>query len=178
MNAGLILFLIFILCRGVRGPSGLLHGYRPKDLWRAAVQLYHGHCIFCAGWQSYDEGGDFQADCRFCGLSGGQRERRYEPGAGTGLCILCCPIWIGPCNGHCHRNHALRGYDQKGLSRAADRRTSGSVRWAWAHHPAIYYHGDLLYADRCLCWKYVQAGDDDWYCDYAGTDGGGAVVCP
>ncbi len=114
MNAGLILFLIFyslpgnrgtgvhlLECglsggRGVRGPSGLLHGYRPKDLWRAAVQLYHGHCIFCTGWQSYDEGGDFQADCRFCGLPGGQRERRYEPGAGTGLCILCCPYLDQP----------------------------------------------------------------------------------
>ena len=50
------------------GLPASLHGYRSKDLWRAAVQLYHGHCIFCAGWQSYDEGGisrrivDF-ADC-------------------------------------------------------------------------------------------------------------------
>ena len=68
---------------------------------------------------------------------------------------------------------------KKGYPGPADRQdfvvVSGGLG---AHHPAIYYNGDLLYADRCLCWKYVQAGDDDWYCDYAGTDGGGTVVCP
>lgn len=197
MNAGLILFLIFILCLVIGVPvsislsvaslAAVVFGGLPASSTAIAQRIFGGlqsssimaiAFFVLAGNLMTKGGGDFQADCRFCGLSGGQRERRYEPGAGTSLCILCCPIWIGPCNGHCHRNHALRGYDQKGLSRAADRRTSGSIRWAWAHHPAIYYHGDLLYADRCLCWKYVQAGDDDWYCDYAGTDGGGAVVCP
>ena len=82
--------------RGVRGPSGLLHAIAQRIFGGLQSSSIMAIVIFCTGWQSYDEGGDFQADCRFCGLPGGQRERRYEPGAGTGLCILCCLIWISP----------------------------------------------------------------------------------
>jgi len=194
MNAGLILFLIFILCLVIGVPvsislsvaslAAVVFGGLPASSTAIAQRIFGGLqsssimaiAFFVLAGNLMTKGGisrrivDF-ADCLVGNVRGGM----------SLALVLACAFFAalsGSAPATVIRNHALRGYDQKGLSRAADRRTSGSVRWAWAHHPAIYYHGDLLYADRCLCWKYVQAGDDDWYCDYAGTDGGGTVVCP
>ena len=74
MNAGLILFLILFLCLVIGVPVSIslsvasltavvFGAFRPpprlspKDLWRAAVQLYHGHCIFVLAGNLMTKGG-------------------------------------------------------------------------------------------------------------------------
>lgn len=59
-------------------------------------------------------------------------------------------------NGTCNREHVVSGYGAPGISQGKMCRTAGSCRRTWADHPAVHYHGCILYDYKQLCRRYVQ----------------------
>ena len=131
------------------------HSDRSTDFRRSSVHFHYGHRIFCSGWKFDDSGRDFQANCKFCQLSGGKRARRYESCSGIGMCLFCCPVWFCSGHGYCHWHDALWRYGEAWLSRGQDSWPSGCIWRSWPDHSPFDYHGDLLYSYRGLCGKHV-----------------------